>query len=414
MQSVTLDWLSIAVLLGAAQGCFLTGVLATQRRNRIANRLLAVAVFVFSIQMISVVYHAVAFEQVFPHFLGAAYPMAFLYGPLIYLYSVCASDRLRRLRRLDALHFGPFAIVVLTGLPIYLMSGAEKIEFYHQLQQGVRPPWVMVADTLKYVSGICYTVATILFLRRHRVLVKGSYSSTEKVNLEWLLHLAAAGAIIWTVASLFHIGEFLSLPISRNQDDVVALAVAVMVYGIGYRALRQPEVFNVATGEFPTVSGHEPPLHLSTQEDRSMATVRPTLEEPSRYERSGLRDTEAALLKDALLHIMENDRPYKNCDLTLPELSEKLDTTPHKLSEVLNSQLGQNFYDFVNGYRVREVQQRLADGKSQALTLLSLALDAGFASKSTFNSVFKKLTGQTPSDYRRSLESKQGSAASPG
>jgi AraC-like DNA-binding protein len=411
---MTLDWFNIAALLGATQGFFLTGVLATQRRNRIANRLLAVAVFVFSIQMISVVYHAVEFEQVFPHFFGAAYPMAFLYGPLIYLYSVGASDRARRLRKWDAVHFLPFALVVLAGLPIYLMSGTEKIEFYHQLQLGIRPPWVIVADTLKYVSGICYTFATISFLRRHRVQVMDSYSSTERVNLKWLLHLASAGAVIWLVASLFHVGELLSLPISRSQDDVVALAIAVLVYGIGYRALRQPEVFNVATGEFPTISGHEPPLQISTQEDCSTATARPTLEDPPRYERSGLRNTEAALLKDALLSAMENDRPYNNCDLTLPDLSEKLDTTPHKLSEVLNSQLSQNFYDFVNGYRVREVQQRLADGKSQALTLLSLALDAGFASKSTFNSVFKKLTGQTPSAYRRSLESKKGSTASLG
>ena len=101
---------------------------------------------------------------------------------------------------------------------------------------------------------------------------------------------------------------------------------------------------------------------------------------------------------------MEAERPYRNKDLNLPDLAGSLYTTPHKLSEVLNSQLDQSFYDFVNGYRVRDVQQRLTDNQSQHLTLLSLALDAGFASKSTFNSVFKKLTGQTPSEYRRSVE----------
>ena len=93
MQSMTLDWLNIAALLGAAQGFFLAGVLATQRRNRTANRLLAVAVFAFSIQMITVVYHAVELEQVFPHFFGVAFPLPLIYGPLIYLYTVCASDR---------------------------------------------------------------------------------------------------------------------------------------------------------------------------------------------------------------------------------------------------------------------------------------------------------------------------------
>lgn len=414
MQPITLDALNIAALLGAAQGFFLTGVLATQRRNRTANRLLAVAVFVFSIQMISVVYHAVEFEQVFPHFFGAAHPMPYLYGPLIYLYSVFAADRARRLRTWDVLHFLPFVLAVLAGLPIYLMSGPEKIEFYHQLQQGLRPPVVRITDTLKYVSGIGYTVATIRFLRRHRVQVKDGYSSTERVNLKWLLHLAFTGAVIWGVASLFYFGELFSLPISSSQDDVVALAIAVLVYGIGYRALRQPEVFNVATGEFPIVARLAASERVSAPGVSTAAAASPMPDGPPRYERSGLSDGEAARLKDTLLAAMEERTPHRDSDLTLPDLAELLNTTPHKLSEVLNSQLSQSFYDFVNGYRVREVQQRLADDKSQALTLLSLALDAGFASKSTFNSVFKKITGQTPSAYRLSLESEKGSVTPSG
>jgi AraC-like DNA-binding protein len=98
---------------------------------------------------------------------------------------------------------------------------------------------------------------------------------------------------------------------------------------------------------------------------------------------------------------MEKERPWQDSDLTLADLAARLSTTPHRLSEVLNSQLGQTFYDFVNGYRVREVQRRIAAGEAQQVTMLSLALDAGFASKSTFNGVFKKHTGQTPSDFRQ-------------
>jgi AraC-like DNA-binding protein len=408
MQSMTLDWLNIAALLGAAQGFFLAGVLATQRRNRTANRLLAVAVLAFSIQMITVVYHAVELEQVFPHFFGVAFPLPLIYGPLIYLYTVCTSDRARRLLSWDALHFVPFVVIMLAGLPIYLMSGAEKIEFYHQLQQGVRPSLVRVTDVLKYASGISYTAVTLLFLRQHRTRVKDSYSSIERVNLQWLLHLVWGAAVIWVAAAVFHVTETAGHPLLERPDDVVALATAILVYGIGYRALRQPEVFNVATGEFPVVpglaSGATPNLEAATATMPDSAAAR-------RYERSGLGDTEAAVLKDALRHAMDNDRHYRSPDLTLPELATHLGTTPHKLSEVLNSQLNQSFYDFVNGHRVREVQRRLADDRSDALTLLSLALDAGFASKSTFNSVFKRYTGQTPSDYRRSLKSEKGSAA---
>ena len=99
--------------------------------------------------------------------------------------------------------------------------------------------------------------------------------------------------------------------------------------------------------------------------------------------------------------MMERERPYRDPDLTLADLVDRLDTTPHKLSEVLNSELGQTFYDFVNSYRVEEVRRRLAEARSKSLTVLTVAMDAGFASKSTFNQVFKRLTGHTPSAYRK-------------
>jgi len=410
MQSITLNWLNVVALLGAVQGFFLAGVLATQRRNRVPNRLLAVAVFAFSIQMISVVSDAVQFERVFPHFFGAAFPLPLIYGPLLLLYSITASDRARRLAWWDALHFVPFLVIVIASLPIYVMSGAEKIEFYHQLQQGVRPPLVQVVDALKYLSGVSYAAATILFLRRHRIRVKYSYSSLEHVNLRWLLRLAAGGALIWLVATIFYVTDVLTV---ARQDDIVALAVAIVVYAIGYKALRQPEVFNVATGDFPVLrSGSATSALASGQRAALVPAAEP--EASRRYERSGLSAHEASALKHALLATMEDEKPYRNSELNLADLAALLETTPHKLSEVLNSQIGQSFYDFINGYRVRDVQQRLAEGGSQSLTLLSLALDAGFASKSTFNNVFKKLTGQTPSAYRRSLEADKGSTTASG
>ena len=99
---------------------------------------------------------------------------------------------------------------------------------------------------------------------------------------------------------------------------------------------------------------------------------------------------------------MDKERPWQDSDLTLADLADRLSTTPHKLSEVLNSRIGQTFYDFVNGYRVREVQRRIAAKDAREVSMLSLAMDAGFASKSTFNLVFKKVTGRTPSDFRQS------------
>ena len=414
MARLTLDWLHLIALLGAIQGVFLAGALAAKRSNRTANRLLAATMVAFSIGLTSVVYYAAGLVQVFPHFFGASHPMPFLYGPLIYLYALTAADRSRRLTRRDALHFVPFLATVITGLPIYLMSGADKLALYQQLQRGEVPPLIAIATPLKLLSGVIYAPLTLIFLRRHRERVKDSYSSVERVNLRWLVWLGAAAAAIWAMAVSFQLLESGGIMRMTRGDDFIALAMAVLVYGIGYMGLRQPEVFRYETAE------HRVPAELAVAERlvlqpgpadvapapaEAQSPARPQLVESepaaARYERSGLTDRDAALLEEALLRVMDRDRPWRNSDLTLADLADLLSTTPHKLSEVLNAQIGQTFYDFVNGYRVREVQRRIAAGDAQRLTMLALALDAGFASKSTFNMVFKKHTSRTPSDYRQ-------------
>jgi AraC-like DNA-binding protein len=358
----------------------------------------------FSIYLVTAVYHATGFIEVFPHFFGAAHPMPFLFGPLVYLYAVTAADRTRQLTPRDALHFIPFLAVLLDGLPVYLMSGADKLAFYHRLQAGDVPPSVAATLPLKLLSGIIYATITLLFLRRHRDLVKASYSSVERVNLQWLMWFCVGAAGVWAIAVATNVLEATGIAEVGVGDDLIALAMAVLVYGIGYMGLRQPEIFRFDTAEYRV------PIELRVSRERAVPSLPPVRDESdvppaqsaaSRYERSGLSDREAERLKDQLTVAMENERPWRDSDLTLAELADHLDTTPHKLSEVLNSQLGLTFYDFVNGYRVREVQRRIAAGDARRVTMLALALDAGFASKSTFNVVFKKHTQQTPSDYRQ-------------
>ncbi|HTK50612.1 MAG TPA: helix-turn-helix domain-containing protein [Gemmatimonadaceae bacterium] len=414
MAPVTLSWLQVINLLGAIQGLVLAGALVSKRSNRTANRLLAATMVAFSIYLATDVYHAAGFVETYPHFFGAAHPMPFLFGPLIYLYAVTVSDRTRQLTPRDALHFVPFLAVVLNGLPVYLMSGADKLAFYHRIARGDVPPSIAMALPLKLLSGVIYATITLLFLRRHHELVRASYSSVERVNLRWLLWLCGGAAAIWTIAVLSNLLESVGLERAGFGDDVIALAMAVMVYGIGYMGLRQPEIFRYDTAEYrvpvelrvprePTVPGPVPsPPQLVTAlpaTDESQVSA-PDAPSP-RYERSGLSDREAQRLKEHLVAVMDSERPWRDSDLTLADLADRLETTPHKLSEVLNSQLGLTFYDFVNGYRVREVQRRIAAGDARRVTMLALALDAGFASKSTFNVVFKKHTQQTPSDYRQ-------------
>ena len=96
---------------------------------------------------------------------------------------------------------------------------------------------------------------------------------------------------------------------------------------------------------------------------------------------------------------MENEKLYLDNNLSLKQLSEKLDIHPNYLSQIINERLNKNFYDFVNEYRVNEFKKITLLPKNKNFTLLSLAYDCGFNSKSSFNNVFKKFTKQTPSEF---------------
>ena len=396
----TIDWIHLTYIVGAVQGFLLAGVLVAHRSNRTANRLLAVLMATFTVYLIQTVYYSAGLVRPYPHFFGFSYPLPWVFGPLVYLYAVAASDGSRGLEVRDALHFVLPTAVVIATLPIYLMSGPDKIALFDRLEVGDVPTLLRVIDPTKYVSGFAYSVATLVHLRRHRRSIENSYSTTDQVNLRWLLWLAGAAAGIWFLAVLIDIADLIRLPILR-RGNLVSLAIALLVYAIGYKGLRQPEIFHYDDRRELSEPVASSPWKRITAEFRVQSKQPDTPTE--RYERSGLGEAEAMALKAALLTLMAKERPYRDAELTLPDLAERLDTTPHKLSEVLNAELSQTFYDFINRYRVEDVRRRLAESRSKSLNVLTLAMDAGFASKSTFNQVFKKQTGQTPSAYRQAV-----------
>ena len=98
---------------------------------------------------------------------------------------------------------------------------------------------------------------------------------------------------------------------------------------------------------------------------------------------------------------MEEDKLYLNSDLTLNDLADFIKISPNYVSQVINEELNQNFFDFVNAYRVEEARKQLTDPAKNHLSVLGIAEESGFKAKSTFNKVFKELTDTTPSQYRK-------------
>ena len=364
--------------LGAAQGLFLAALLFTKRRVP-ANRLLASVMLAFSLDLAMAVYHGLEWYTEAPHLIGLDYPLALAYGPLLYLYARTLAEG--RLPERWALHFAPFAALVLGLVPFFLLPADQKLAYL--LSPDVAPGSAILAavNNAKLGHAFFYMVLTLVVLKRHRQRIRTQFSSLERINLEWLRNLMVIIVVVMLASVGLHLvsvltlkaGPGLGLDPDSVYDDYTLLILAGFVYVIGFLGLRQPAVF-----------------HGDWESPR----------ESPRYARSGVDPGTAEQISIALVRVMEEDHLHREGDLTLKSLAHRVDASPHHVTEVLNTRLEANFHDFVNGYRVREAQARLRSSEHAHLSVLAVGLDSGFTSKSSFNAVFKRLTGMTPSEYR--------------
>ncbi|MEO1097062.1 MAG: AraC family transcriptional regulator, partial [Bacteroidota bacterium] len=155
---------------------------------------------------------------------------------------------------------------------------------------------------------------------------------------------------------------------------VASCVITIYIFFMGYFGLRQPYIF----------------------------TDKVITKPEQRYQKSGLDADRSANLIKQLNELMEEEKPYLNSKLTLSELAERLGSSKNHLSQAINETIGKNFFDYINAYRIEEVKVRMKNPDHDHVTLLGIALDSGFSSKSSFNNIFKKVTGQTPSEFKKS------------
>jgi AraC-like DNA-binding protein len=161
--------------------------------------------------------------------------------------------------------------------------------------------------------------------------------------------------------------------------DGLFLSLSAFIILVGYYGLKQKEIFT----RFPI-------------EDNDFVT-----DQKRKYQNIHLSETEIANYTERIKVIMEQKRPYLNPELSLPELASLIDIPSYHLSRIINEKFECNFFDFINGYRMNEVKNKLTDPNFNNLSLLGIAFDCGFNSKSAFNRIFKKYTGLTPSEYQK-------------
>jgi AraC-like DNA-binding protein len=123
-----------------------------------------------------------------------------------------------------------------------------------------------------------------------------------------------------------------------------------------------------------------------------------------KYAQSNLTKEQVHLHKERLTEILKIEKLYRDPQINIYDLARRLGVPSKTLSQVINQSFDKNFFDLINSYRVSEAQKILKESLDKKLTVLEVMYSVGFNSKSSFNTAFKKVTGKTPSEYRKKVD----------
>lgn len=308
-----------------------------------------------------------------------------LNAPIFFLYVHSLTQEQKLSKKWYVIVFIPFIAYALNFLYHYFWVFERSALSVHNaliyLDGHVSIPWAFFSFIFLLIEPV-FLVLSYILLKQYKKRVRDSFSSVDKINLNWLrviFNIWFISAVVLVPVFTLTVGGIIGLSVDFMHLLLEVLHVAFL-FILGFYGFKQTNIFSN--------------LDLAKSEG---------IKEPVSYERSGLGKEQAAYYHQELIALMEEKKPYLNGELSAGELAQQLNISVNHLSQILNTIQRQNFFDFVNGYRIREAIEKMKDPKNRHLTLLAIGLDSGFNSKTSFNTVFRKVTHQTPSQYAKSL-----------
>lgn len=379
---------------GVGLNLFLLVLLLSKKNKSFADRILAGWLFVIGCHLSLYVFSQQPITIHNIHQMGLGMPFPFLHGPFLYLYTAAVTQLLPANRKWLLLHFLPAAVIVVLAIPFFSLSAPEKMEVFNNKGRDYSG-FMITAGWLMRVSGVAYVAWCFLLLRKHKKNIGELFSYEERINLNWLRYHIYALLAVWMII------------IFVKKDSFIFSAVVIFVVLFGYFGIKQVGIFG------PKNRGQVVPEQLpadtevSAEQTNSPAeavTVDPEEERVNRkYSSSGLNPETADLIHSKLTRTMTAEKLYTEPELSLSMLAAKLEVHPNYLSQVINEREGKSFFDYINLLRVEEFKRLVEQPGQEQFTLMSIAMDCGFNSKSSFNKNFKKIMGQSPTEYLASL-----------
>ena len=319
-------------------------------------------------------------------------------APLFWIYVVTLTSTTQRGPANLNRHFVLPALAVLTGIlmtlsPQSLWSDAVSDDILSAY--GWWSALVIVVAFLQitvYPQMAIYLFLIIRRLMRYRLMLRDVYASTEEYELRWIYVIGCLGALFWVTQALI-----LYFAFDPEQSDIPPAFFAVA----GLAAL-----FLVGTTILWGLR-QRPPL-VPDPEDAELSDVpgnQPAAQSGDKYEKSALSSEASTRIARKLRAAMEQDHLHRDPNLSLWILARHIGASPNYISQTLNEAIGESFFDFVNGYRIAEAKARLSKTDD---TVLAITYDVGFNARSSFYNAFKRVTGQTPTNFRKTLSQRDG------
>jgi len=375
--------IDLLLKLGGLQAMLLAFLLYKKKANNLANEVLAILIVLLGFSCLMYSFNNLEFYLKFPHMIRVDWGIPLLFGPLIYLYTVSLIDK-QKWDKKHYLHFIPYLINIIILTPFFMKSSEEKIAILDYFTASISRGtdlyffYSFILRLAISVVSFFYAFESIKILRSYRSRLLNEYSSTEKIKLDWLrtlLYSFMLVSIVFTVASLITKGD--RYP-QFDYNIYYFFSIFILIYFMSYKALSQPKLIHLNNSDYEFEVTHKLKTP-GTQDNLSEDVIK-------------------------LKQYMLKEKSFLNGELTASELANDLKISRHQLSRLLNEKLGKNFYDFINEHRADEFKRRLKLPENDQLTLLGIAFDSGFNSKTTFNTIIKRTTGLTPSQYKKSLK----------
>ncbi len=377
MPSFQINFIQIFIVCGILQGLVYCVLLLFRKANFRANLMLALFLFSVSFTLFTSLILDFGWYNTYPWLHWLPFSLTFALGPSLFFYVRFLSMPEYRFRSVDFWHFVPIVFNYFHSVYHLVLGRSNPYPQLHNFTEAL--------ETYGILTMAFYFLFAIRSIKKYEILILDRVSNLEHFTLRWLKEF-----IMVVFASLILIVVFIVLDFSllidfRREysgtyffefDGLLKSINVVCLYWLGIRGyFQQPIARSYTAGK--GLKDHFPVL----QKEVSKTNI-------------GL-----------LIRAMEDEKLYLIPSLSLSMLEERIGLPAREISRTLNLGLQKNFYYFVNEYRVKEAKNRLSDPQYDHLTVLGIGFDSGFSSKATFNRIFKELTGESPSQFRKSTRS---------